>query len=478
MTEELFENGKLVLRRTETHIRRKHTKIEPVFSSRMEKRAYYKNENLFDIRNVLDIKGFLNDIRDNWHTYVSQMNQWIQKNPVKKLVVTGIFTVILGFNTISTNAGWVQEYTYQVKNSDKIENIALNHGVTVQEILDANGITSIDGKKILLPKVQDKMVTATILHVRSRPNTESSIIAKYQKGDMVKVAFEENGWAGILIKGRLCYVSSDYLAKKVREKSNANTGSTVYVIKSGDTFAIIGRTLGVSTSAIQKLNPTVEPTKLKIGQKINIPATTTAPTSTVKSQEKTMYVTASTLRVRESASTNSSIVGKLKLNDTVSVKSIKNEWAQIDFNNKVAFVSASYLTNIKPAATKTGTNAKNGSSEYVIKKGDTFAKIGRTLGISVLVIQELNPAVEPTKLKIGQAIKIPNGIAASSNQIKVVAQITGIEPGAFHFITSDGKTRAAGYGHLRNEVSQQQGKTVTLTLEVKRGQQMTLISLT
>ena len=46
------------------------------------------------------------------------------------------------------------------------------------------------------------------------PNTESSIIGKYKKGDVVKVSFVENGWAGILIKGRVCFVSADYLTQK------------------------------------------------------------------------------------------------------------------------------------------------------------------------------------------------------------------------------------------------------------------------
>ena len=123
----------------------------------MEKREYVQ------YINVIDIKGFLNDIRNNWNTYVSQMNHWIQKNPVKKLVVTGIFTVILGLKTLPTHAAMVQEYTYQVKNNDKIENIARDHGVTVREIFKANGITPLVGKKILLPKVQDKVVTATEL---------------------------------------------------------------------------------------------------------------------------------------------------------------------------------------------------------------------------------------------------------------------------------------------------------------------------
>ena len=473
MAKELFENGKLALQRSETHGKRNHSYIEQSLSSKMEKREYVQ------YINVIDIKGFLNDIRNNWNTYVSQMNHWIQKNPVKKLVVTGIFTVILGLNTLPTNAAMVQEYTYQVKNNDKIENIARDHGITVREIFEANGIAPLVGKKILLPKVQDKVVTATELNVRSRPNTDSSIFTKYKKGDKVKVSFEENGWAGILIKGRIYYVSSEYLTKKEEMKANATTRSSLYVIKSGDTFAKIGRTLGVSSSTIQELNPTVHPAKLKIGQKISVPETTSTGSSKVESQEKTMYVTASSLRVRESVSTSSSIVGKLKLNAPVSVKTIKNGWAQFDFNGQAAFVSESYLTDKKPVQTKNdiGTKTKTSSSEYVIKSGDTFSKIGRTLGVPTIVIQELNPAVVSTKLKVGQTIKIPTVKDASFNHINVVAQIVGIEPGAFHFITPDGKIHAAGASELlMNEVSQQEGKTVTLTLEVKRGQQKTLIS--
>ena len=61
-----------------------------------------------------------------------------------------------------------------------------------------------------------------------------------------------------------------------------------------------------------------------------------------------MYVTATSLRVREAASTSSAVIGSLKLNDRVSVTSTINGWAQINFNGKVAFVSETYLTNNEP----------------------------------------------------------------------------------------------------------------------------------
>jgi peptidoglycan endopeptidase LytE len=53
-----------------------------------------------------------------------------------------------------------------------------------------------------------------------------------------------------------------------------------YVIVKGDTFSTIAKKFHVSIKALQEANPTVEPTKLKIGQPIHIPASTGTPTTT------------------------------------------------------------------------------------------------------------------------------------------------------------------------------------------------------
>jgi uncharacterized protein YgiM (DUF1202 family) len=417
MTRELFVNGDLTLIRKETHGKRKKTNSEPpIFTSRMEKRDYYKSFNYFDIRNVIDVKGLLHDIHTNLHTYVSKVNEWVQNSPVKKLVVTGIFTVMFGIFSNTANAAFIQEYTYQVKDGEKIESIAATHGVTAQEILEANGLSSIEGKKILLPKVQNQTVTATKLNIRSQPSTSSNIIGQYQQGDVVKVSFIENGWAAILIKGEVCFVSAEYLT-------------------------------------------------------INAPSGDQSSITTNPQTKTTMYVTASSLRVRQAASTNSAVLGSLKLNDSVSVISVVSGWAKINFNGKVAFVSKAYLTDKEQTNTNT--------SVYVIKVGDTFTKISKGLGVSVSSIQELNPTADPSKLKIGQEIKIPSTTSPNSNQLIVTAHIGGIDPqGIFRFITSDGKTHVAkATGNMINELFHQQGKTITLTLEGKRGQTLTLISL-
>jgi LysM repeat protein len=50
------------------------------------------------------------------------------------------------------------------------------------------------------------------------------------------------------------------------------SAATEYVVVKGDTFSGIAKKFGVSVKAVEAANPGVEPTKLKLGQKLSIPA--------------------------------------------------------------------------------------------------------------------------------------------------------------------------------------------------------------
>ena len=70
-------------------------------------------------------------------------------------------------------------------------------------------------------------------------------------------------------------------------------GGNEYVIASGDNFWTIGRKFGVSAKQIEQANPNVVPTRMKIGQKINIPAAapaaTSAPTAVPEAGDASTY---------------------------------------------------------------------------------------------------------------------------------------------------------------------------------------------
>jgi len=56
-----------------------------------------------------------------------------------------------------------------------------------------------------------------------------------------------------------------------------------HTIVKGDTYAVLAKKYGVTTKAIETANPGVNPTRLKIGQKIKIPAAQPAGSTTVAS---------------------------------------------------------------------------------------------------------------------------------------------------------------------------------------------------
>ncbi len=71
------------------------------------------------------------------------------------------------------------------------------------------------------------------------------------------------------------------------------------------------------------------------------------------------------------------------------------------------------ITKLEEAAKAPARSAKGGApavagpDEYIIKAGDTFAKIARAQGTTIDAMQQVNPGVDSSKLKIGQKIKLP-----------------------------------------------------------------------
>jgi len=62
-------------------------------------------------------------------------------------------------------------------------------------------------------------------------------------------------------------------------------------------------------------------------------------------------------------------------------------------------------------------------AEYVVVKGDTLAKIAKRNGVTVKAIEDANPGVTPTKLKVGQKLTIPaGGTPTTSTSVSPMAE--------------------------------------------------------
>ena len=52
-------------------------------------------------------------------------------------------------------------------------------------------------------------------------------------------------------------------------------------------------------------------------------------------------------------------------------------------------------------------------SEYVVVKGDTFAKIAKANGVTLKALEDANSGISPTRLKIGQKLVLPAGTSTT-----------------------------------------------------------------
>jgi LysM repeat protein len=92
-------------------------------------------------------------------------------------------------------------------------------------------------------------------------------------------------------------------------------------------------------------------------------------------------------------------------------------------------------------------------TDYVIAKGDTFSTVAKKFHVSVKALLDANPAVEPTKLKIGQSIHIPASAVAAAPTIGSGANAT---PDA----TGTGQTYSVKSGDSLTKIAGQFGVTV------------------
>ena len=62
-----------------------------------------------------------------------------------------------------------------------------------------------------------------------------------------------------------------------------------------------------------------------------------------------------------------------------------------------------------------------GGTEYTVVKGDSFYTIGKKFGVSTKAMQDANPGVDSTHLKIGQKLHVPAPTASAASAVAPMA---------------------------------------------------------
>lgn len=158
------------------------------------------------------------------------------------------------------------------------------------------------------------------LRVRSDANTSSSILGYLKAGDTFEITGEKGNWYKINFNGKSGYVSKDYTHKL--SNSNDNT-----------------------TSA---------------------------------SKGKAVNLGNSTLRIRQSASTSSAILGSLREGETFDIIAKSGQWYNIKTAGIVGFVHGDYVQVIENNSPNTSTNPSPG---VTVTKGQVYGVEGSNLRV-------------------------------------------------------------------------------------------------
>jgi LysM repeat protein len=96
------------------------------------------------------------------------------------------------------------------------------------------------------------------------------------------------------------------------------------------------------------------------------------------------------------------------------------------------------VTNLQPPVV--APPIQTSGTEYVVVKGDSLAKIAKKFGVKVKAVEDANPGVIPTKLKVGQKLSIPAGTGAGMSPATSAVDSIGAGTGGDIYIVKSGDT--------------------------------------
>ncbi|WZL74571.1 LysM peptidoglycan-binding domain-containing protein [Clostridiaceae bacterium 35-E11] len=163
-----------------------------------------------------------------------------------------------------------------------------------------------------------------------------------------------------------------------------------YTIRSGDALYAIARAYNISIDDLIEANPGINPYILVVGQVICIPLAVPPVTcpegnSYVIQRGDTFYKIAKTFNI--------------SLDDLLEANPM------IDPDRLLIGQTICIPLATPPVKCPTG------SITYIVKAGDTFAKLSQRFNTTIAEIQKLNPTVNPQTLLVGQSICIPKATA-------------------------------------------------------------------
>ncbi|WP_415322049.1 SH3 domain-containing protein [Clostridium perfringens] len=211
---------------------------------------------------------------------------------------------------------------------------------------------------------------STNLRIRKSPNTSGDVIGYLTNGEIFNIDGKEGSWYKINANGKVGYIHGDYV-KEVSGNSNSNSNSN-----SNNS----GSSSNLDTSLAGKK-----------GTVVNV---------------------STSLRVRQSPSTGSSVVGSLRGGQTFEIKGKSGSWYYINANGLTGYIHGDYVQVGGSSSSNGGQSSGNSGQSPENNSGmDTSlaGKTGKVVNVSTSLRVRQSPSTSSSvvgSLSAGQTFKI------------------------------------------------------------------------
>jgi LysM repeat protein/predicted chitinase len=278
--------------------------------------------------------------------------------------------------------------TYTVKMGDTLSGIAVKFGMSQSELQSLNNISN-----------PDNIFVGQVLKVKDTnsgpiPNTTTYTVKSGDNLGSIALAFNMS----ISELQSLNNISNPdqirvgQVLTVYQNNNNSTPGTSIYIVKSGDTLSGIAAKFDMTQAELQSLNNISDPNKLQIGQELKVYQTSNDGGSGGGDDKPN-----STTYVVKSGDTLSGIAAKFNMTQT--------ELQRLNGITNPDLIQIGQVLTVYQVSGGGGGSTPE-TKTYIVQSGDTLSGIAVRFNMTQAELQKLNNISDPNKIRVGQELLV------------------------------------------------------------------------